>query len=88
MKSPPGPTVEARRLGRSRLWGEVSDDQGHQAISRMETPDGYSLTAETALGAVRRALAGDYKAGFQTPALAYGSDFVLEFEEVLREDIK
>ncbi len=88
MKSPPGPTVEARQLGRSRLWGEASDDQGHQAISRMETPDGYSLTAETALGAVSRALAGDYKPGFQTPSLAYGADFILEFEGVRREDIE
>ena len=88
MRSPPGPSVEARRLGRSRLWGEVRDDQGKQAISRMETPDGYTLTAETAVGAVRHALAGDYKAGFQTPSLAFGADFILEFEGVQREDIK
>ena len=88
MRSPPGPTLEARRHGRSRLWGEVSDDQGQQVISRLETPDGYSLTAETALGAVKRVLAGDHKAGFQTPSMAYGADFVLEFEGVQREDIK
>jgi short subunit dehydrogenase-like uncharacterized protein len=88
MKSPPGPSVEARRIGRSRLWGEASDDQGHRAISWMETPDGYSLTAETALSAVKHALSGDYKAGFQTPSLAFGADFVLEFEGVQREDIK
>jgi short subunit dehydrogenase-like uncharacterized protein len=87
MKSPPGPTVEARLKGRSRLWGEASDDQGHHATSRMETPDGYSLTAETALAAVKRVLSGDYKTGFQTPALAYGADFILEIEGVKREDL-
>jgi short subunit dehydrogenase-like uncharacterized protein len=87
MKSPPGPSAEARRQGRSRLWGEASDDQGHHATSRIVTPDGYSLTAETAVGAVKRVLAGDSKTGFQTPASAYGADFILEFEGVQREDI-
>jgi short subunit dehydrogenase-like uncharacterized protein len=88
LKSAPGPTLEARQRGRSKLWGEVSDDQGQQAVSRMETPDGYSLTAETALGAVRHVLNGDYKAGFQTASMAFGADFILEFEGVRREDIK
>ena len=53
----------------------------------METPDGYSLTAETALGAVRHALTGEYKIGFQTASMAFGADFILEFEGVRREDI-
>ena len=88
MSGPPGPTLEARQRGRSRLWGEVIDDKGQQAISRMETPDGYSLTAETALGAVRHTLAGESKAGFQTASMAFGADFILEFEGVRREDIK
>ena len=87
MKLPPGPSGEARRLGRSRLWGEVTDQQGEHAVSRMETPDGYTLTAETALAAVERVIAGDYKTGFQTPALAYGADFILEFDGVRREEI-
>jgi short subunit dehydrogenase-like uncharacterized protein len=87
MKMAPGPTVEARRLGRSRLWGEASDDHGHNVIARLETPDGYNLTAETALTAVERVLAGDFKPGFQTPSLAYGADFILEFNGVTREDI-
>jgi short subunit dehydrogenase-like uncharacterized protein len=87
MQFPPGPSVEKRWVGRSRLWGEAKDELGNRVITRMETPEGYSLTAETALAAVRRALAGDYKAGFQTPAMAYGADFILEFDGVQREDI-
>ena len=87
MKLPPGPSVDARRLGRSRLWGEVTNQQGEHAVSRMETPDGYALTVETALAAVERVIAGDYKPGFQTPALAYGADFILEFDGVRREEI-
>ena len=87
MKLPPGPSDEVRRTGRSRLLGEASDDQGHKVVTCLETPNGYSLTAETALAAVRRVLAGDIKAGFQTPSMAYGSDFILEFKGVKREDI-
>jgi len=88
MKSPPGPTAEARSLSRSMLWGEASDNLGHSVIARMETPNGYDLTAETALAAVERILSGDFKPGFQTPSLAYGADFILEFEGVRREDLK
>jgi short subunit dehydrogenase-like uncharacterized protein len=29
----------------------------------------------------------DFKAGFQTPSLAFGADFILEFDGVKREDI-
>lgn len=54
----------------------------------METPDGYGLTAETALAVVERILSGDFKPGFQTPALAYGADFILGFEGVTREDLE
>jgi short subunit dehydrogenase-like uncharacterized protein len=85
---PPGPTIEARQKGRSRLWGEVTDEQGRRAVSRLETRDGYNLTAETSLAAVKRVLAGDKKPGYQTPSLAYGADFILEFEGVRREDVE
>jgi short subunit dehydrogenase-like uncharacterized protein len=88
MKSPPGPSEEARRRGRSRLWGEASDDFGQHVVSRMETPEGYALTIETALAVVGRALDGDFRPGFQTPALAYGAGFILGFEGVRREDLE
>jgi short subunit dehydrogenase-like uncharacterized protein len=85
---PAGPSLEMRQKARSRLWGEARDAQGHQAVCRMEAPDGYALTVETALAIVKRVLSGDVKPGFQTPASAYGADFILEFEGVLREDIE
>jgi short subunit dehydrogenase-like uncharacterized protein len=87
MRLPAGPSFDARKLGRSRLWGEARDVQGQRVTSRMETPDGYSLTAETALAVVKHVLTGEFKPGFQTPALVYGADFILEFEGVRREDI-
>ena len=39
------------------------------------------------LAIVQRVLAGDFKAGYQTPSLAYGADFVLSFAGVKHEDL-
>jgi short subunit dehydrogenase-like uncharacterized protein len=87
MKSAPGPTAEQRRAGHSRLWGEARNDSGERVISLLETPNGYDLTALTALAAVERVLRGEFKPGFQTPSMAYGADFILEFEGVKREEL-
>ena len=54
---------------------------------RLETPEGYSLTADAALRIAARALAGDAPPGFQTPSRAYGADFVLCLEGVVRTDV-
>jgi short subunit dehydrogenase-like uncharacterized protein len=82
-----GPTAEQRRRGRSLLWGQARDQAGRVVVSRMQTPDGYELTRLTAVAIAERALRGDAPAGFQTPAGAYGEDFVLGFPEVHREDL-
>jgi short subunit dehydrogenase-like uncharacterized protein len=84
---PPGPTDEERRRGASLVWGEVADDAGERRTSRLRGPEGYALTALTALAAVGHALEGEYTPSFQTPARAYGPDFVLEIEGVAREDL-
>ena len=83
---PEGPTDAERATGYSLLWGEVTDDAGNRAISRMRTPHSYTLTAIASLMVVERVLAGDVPAGYQTPAKAYGADFVLEIEGVIRMD--
>ncbi|HEU0300509.1 MAG TPA: saccharopine dehydrogenase NADP-binding domain-containing protein [Longimicrobium sp.] len=87
-KGPPGPTPEQRARGVSLLWGRAEDAGGRRAVSRLRTPEGYTLTARTAVEAVRRVLAGDAPAGFQTPSRAYGADWILEFEGVEREDLE
>jgi short subunit dehydrogenase-like uncharacterized protein len=85
---PAGPTPEQRARGASLLWGQVEDDAGGRAVSRMRTPEGYTLTAMTSVEAVRRILAGDAPAGFQTPSRAYGADWITEFEGVERVDVE
>jgi short subunit dehydrogenase-like uncharacterized protein len=83
---PPGPTDEQRSRGRSFLWGEVTDDRGGRAVSRLTTPEGYTLTATASLAIVERALAGQVSPGFQTPSRAYGPDLVLALPGVMRQD--
>lgn len=85
----PGPTADERARTSIHVWGEVEDDQGRKAVARLHGPEpGVVFTARAALAAVRRVLAGDIHPGYQTPALAYGADFVLECEGVTREDIE
>lgn len=86
-RQPPGPTAEQRARGRSLLWGEARDPAGQRRVSRLSTPDGYTLTVLSGLAIVEKVLAGQVTPGFQTPSLAYGPDLVLELRGVTREDI-
>jgi short subunit dehydrogenase-like uncharacterized protein len=83
---PPGPSPAARARGRSFLWGEATDPGGGRVESRLATPEGYTLTALTAVAIAERALAGDAPPGFETPSRAYGADFILAIEGVTRSD--
>jgi short subunit dehydrogenase-like uncharacterized protein len=84
----PGPSAEKRARTVTHVWGEVTDSQGHRATSRLHGPEaGVVWTGRAALAGVRRALSGNAPPGFQTPARAYGADFVLECEGVTREDV-
>jgi short subunit dehydrogenase-like uncharacterized protein len=86
LAGPRGPSEEQRRRGRAYVWGEAADDEGRRVWSRLVTPEAYTLTARTALAAVERVLRGEAPAGFQTPASAFGADFVLGIEGVTRRD--
>ena len=69
------------------MIGEVTNDQGEKAVSKLRTREGYTFTAQVTVEIMKRILDGDYKIGFQTASLAYGADFVMQFDEVKREDI-
>jgi short subunit dehydrogenase-like uncharacterized protein len=84
---PEGPSEADRRAGQVVLVGQARNDQGQTARSRMRTPEGYSLTAATAFDAACRVLAGEIKPGFQTPSSAFGADYILNFDGVVREDL-
>ncbi len=86
-KKPAGPSDEKREGGRSFLWGKVWDNAGKECSARLETVSGYSLTAKTAVLIAEKILGGNFKAGYQTPAMAYGADLILEIETTIRKDI-
>ena len=86
-KGPAGPSEEERQRGKSLLWGQVEDAEGQTATTRLETPEGYTVTYLAALAIVQRVLSGDAPVGFQTPAKAYGADLILELDGVRRTDV-
>lgn len=75
-----GPSEAIRAKSASYLYGEASNAAGKVVSARLETKDGYTLTAITAVIIAEKILAGNYKAGFATPSLAYGADLILEAE--------
>lgn len=83
----PGPSVKQRTGARARLWGEATDEAGNTVCARLTTPDGYTLTALTAVAAAEKCLAGLASPGFQTPSRAFGAEFILEIEGTSREDL-
>jgi short subunit dehydrogenase-like uncharacterized protein len=83
---PAGPSDEARARGASLLWGEAVAADGRRVESRLRGPNGYELTAQTAVHLAAKVLGGGVRAGFQTPSRAYGADVILEIPGVTRSD--
>lgn len=83
-----GPSDEERGKGKTYLWGEASDAEGNKVEARQQGMEGYTLTALTALQIAGKILAGNFCAGFQTPAKCYGADLILEIEGTRREDVE
>ncbi len=83
----PGPTEAERRQNRCSFWAEVTDARGQRAVARQDTPDGYDLTVQSAVGAAARVLGDGVPPGFHTPAMAFGPNFVLELPGVVRTDV-
>ena len=84
---PGGPSDEERAKGKTLMWGEATDLNGNRVESRMHGPEGYTMTALTALNIAQKILDGNFEVGFQTPAKAYGADLVLEIDGVERQDV-
>jgi len=83
-----GPSDAEREKGKTLLWGEASDRNGNRVESRMQGPEGYTITAIAALNIAQKILDGKFTPGYQTPAKAYGADLVLEIDGVTRQDVE
>ncbi len=83
-RRPAGPTESQNNTAKSYIWGQVKN--GNDILSaNCVTPEGYKLTALTALLISKKVLAGDYKIGYQTPASCYGMDLIMEIPGVTRK---
>jgi short subunit dehydrogenase-like uncharacterized protein len=79
---PAGPSDEQRANARALVWGEVKNSKGESARARLIGPDGYTITAHTALIITKKILEGNFKTGYQTPAGCY---LILEVPGITRE---
>lgn len=84
-RAPEGPSESARRTAHAILVAEIEDAEGRRAAARVRVPDPYGFTATAGVAIAGRALAGDFKPGFQTPSSAYGADLLREFDDVTWE---
>jgi short subunit dehydrogenase-like uncharacterized protein len=72
-----GPSAERREDTRSHIYGEVRNPRGEVRAATLTTPNGYDLTAESALKIAHHlATSTAPHAGFYTPSLLMGADFV------------
>jgi saccharopine dehydrogenase (NAD+, L-lysine-forming) len=85
---PEGPSAAERSAASRVIVADAEDRWRRRICARMRTPDGYSFTCAATVAIAQRVLAGEIRAGFQTPAGLYGADFPLTFTGVCREDLK
>ncbi|KAK8097753.1 uncharacterized protein PG998_013239 [Apiospora kogelbergensis] len=71
-----GPTAEEREASPYHAAVTVTDADGGIGRAVLHTVNGYTFTAMASVEAARRVLAGEVKAGFQTPAMLFGKNFV------------
>ncbi|MEZ5649264.1 MAG: hypothetical protein R3E87_01820 [Burkholderiaceae bacterium] len=77
---PAGPSDAARATGQARIFGRATNAAGRSVELRLRTHEAYRLTAESAVEIGARVLNGDAPVGYQTPAMAYGPEFVLALD--------
>lgn len=87
-KMPSGPTSEERVRDTALLLAEVTDGNGHIFRSNLSTPNGYSLTADSAVLCVTKLLGQDKLSGFQTPSRAFGAELINEVQGCVLTDLE
>jgi len=79
-----GPDAATRQNARTLVWGRARNAAGKTVETRLEGPEGYTLTAQAALLITHKVLDGQLKSGYQTPAGLYGANLILEIPGVKR----
>ncbi len=87
-QKPAGPDDKERETAQSFVWGEVKNSSGAIKRAMLTLPEGYTLTAETAVEIAKRALDNNFvETGFKTPAAVFGAGFIKEFAGVSLKDL-
>jgi len=86
-KKKPGPSASHLEKGRSFLWGKAWNQKNESVESRLETANGYALTAQCSVLIAEKILNGNFKTGYQTPATSYGSKLILEIPTTKISDV-
>ncbi len=81
-----GPTDAERAAAHSTVWGRAETADGRAVESLLTAPEAYTLTALAAVWIAEQVLAGNAPPGYQTPATAYGPDWILDLPGVARVD--
>lgn len=84
---PDGPSEDERLANRYQAVIEVTNAEGQVTSSRLDTVNGYTFTAMAAAEAGRRVLGGEFRPGFQTPAVVFGSGFAQTIADTTIVDI-
>jgi short subunit dehydrogenase-like uncharacterized protein len=75
-----GPTEKQLKNGKSLIWGKATNAKGKAVEARLETIEGYRLTAEASLLITLKFLNFKHISGYQTPAGLFGHGLILEIE--------
>jgi len=75
-KNVQGPDQATRQVGCMRLWGRVENAKGEQAEIWLDLSDGYQFTMLASLAVMEAVLKNTPAPGYQTPAGAFGPDFI------------
>jgi short subunit dehydrogenase-like uncharacterized protein len=70
------PNQAQRESNPSFIWGEVHNAAGKKLTARVVTANGYALTVASSLDIMARILETPYSAGYYTPGMLAGADFV------------
>jgi short subunit dehydrogenase-like uncharacterized protein len=85
---PEGPNDAQRKEGYAILVGEALNAKRERVVSRLRTPEGYTMTAMAGMEILQRVLNDTGASGFQTPSGLFGSNFITEFEGCTLQDIE
>lgn len=85
-KGKSGPSQHDLHNGKCYLRGTAWDAAGNIRTSLFDGPNAYLLTAKTAVLIAEKVMTRKFEAGYKTPAMQYGADFILDINGTSRTD--